>query len=401
MSKAYDLIVIGGGPAGHSAARAYREAGGTGSVLLVAGEGRAPYRRPPLSKELLRGELEPAALALADGPASYDEQGITVRHGAAIALLPERRTVVVEDEPEPIGYGHVVLALGAEPVRLPIPGAGGPGVHLLRTVADALALRAATPAGARVVVLGSGFIGCEAAVSLRRRGCAVTLVSQEPAPQTARLGEEVAARLAGWLQDDGVDARYGTTIEAIERDGADAGDPTLSVRLSDGATLAADRVLLAGGVSPATALARAAGVPLAGDGGGEILADAAMRTGTPGVLACGDCCRAEHAVAGRRLHVEHWGDALAQGEVAGWTAAGREAAWDAVPGFWSTIGDRTLKHAAWGDGFASVRVDDHGDGAFTAWYGDAAGACVGVLAHDRDADYEAGRRLVAQGAPRP
>ncbi|WP_445149663.1 NAD(P)/FAD-dependent oxidoreductase [Baekduia sp. Peel2402] len=397
MSNAYDLVVIGGGPAGHSATQAYRDAGGDGDVLLVAGERRAPYERPPLSKELLRGELEADALPMAgDDAGFYDDRGITLRHGTAIALHPDRREVALEGERDAIAYKNCILALGAQPVRPPIPGADGGGVHLLRTVTDALALRDATPAGTRVVVLGSGFIGCEAAASLRHRGCTVTLVSEEPAPQQARLGDAVAARLAGWLEDEGVDARYATTIEAIEEES----DHTMSVRLSTGDTLAADRVLLAAGVAPATDLAHEAGIALNDDN--MILADATMRTSAPHVLACGDCCAAEHALAGRRLHVEHWGDALAQGEVAGWTAAGRDAAWETVPGFWSTIGDRTLKYAAWGDGFSTVKVNDHDNGgAFTAWYGDDTGTCVGVLAHDRDADYDAGRRLIEQGAPRP
>ena len=102
-------------------------------------------------------------------------------------------------------------------------------------------------------------------------------------------------------------------------------------------------------------------------------------------------------MAGRPLHVEHWGDALAQGEVAGRTAAGVEAAWDTVPGFWSTIGERTLKYAAWGDGYDDVRIVDHGDGAFTAWYA-RDGACVGVLTHDRDDDYERGRERIEHGS---
>ena len=239
-------------------------------------------------------------------------------------------------------------------------------------------------------MLGSGFIGCEAAASLARRGCTVTLVSQEPAPQAARLGDEVAERLAGWLEEAGVDLRLDCELSRI--------DPGLRATLTDGAAIDADLVLLAAGVAPDASLAEAAGIDLAEDG--EIAADAALRTSAPAVLACGDCCRAEHAVAGRALHIEHWGDALAQGEVAGRTAAGVDAAWATVPGFWSTIGDRTLKYAAWGDGYDDVSVVDHGDGAFTAWYA-RDGACVGVLTHDRDEDYESGKERIEHGEPPP
>jgi len=160
----------------------------------------------------------------------------------------------------------------------------------------------------------------------------------------------------------------------------------------------ASLVLLAAGVRPGSDLARDAGLAL-GEGD-EVLAQSTMRTGADGLLACGDCSRARHAVAGRPLHVEHWGDALAQGEVAGTVAAGGQAEWRTVPGFWSTIGERTLKYAAWGDGFDEVRVREHGDGAFSAWYG-ADGVCVGVLTHGRDEDYDAGRDRIERGARLP
>ena len=118
----------------------------------------------------------------------------------------------------------------------------------------------------------------------------------------------------------------------------------------------------------------------------------------PGCIAAGDVAFARNARAGRSLRVEHWGDALGQGEVAGRNAAGEDAEWDAVPGFWSTIGDHTLKYAAWGDGFEESRLEPQGDGAFTAWYG-REGKIVGVLAHEADDDYERGRSLIAEGAP--
>jgi 3-phenylpropionate/trans-cinnamate dioxygenase ferredoxin reductase subunit len=392
----YDFCVVGGGPAGHAAATAYREAGGRGSVVLLAGEGREPYRRPPLSKELLRGELEPGALALASAPDTYNKLEITVRPGVALSLHPGERRVALDDATS-ITYRSLAVATGAQPVRPGLPGAHLPGVHLLRTVADALSLRNAAGPGTRALVLGSGFIGCEAAASLRARGCAVTLLSQERAPQEARLGAPVAERLAGWLEAEGVVARYDCELTRIER----TPDGVLQATASDGATIAADLVLLAGGVAPDTALARQAGLAVDHDSG-LIRADAQQRTSAPGVLACGDCALTHHAIADRPLHVEHWGDALAQGAVAGWTAAGRDAQWDVVPGFWSVIGRRTLKHAAWGDGFDTINLVDHGDdGAFTAWYGDAAGRCVGVLTHDFDPDYEAGRRMIEQGAARP
>jgi NADPH-dependent 2,4-dienoyl-CoA reductase/sulfur reductase-like enzyme len=386
MSRA-ELLVIGAGPAGQSAAAAYREAGGSGRVVLLTFEGHLPYERPPLSKELLRGELEPDAIGIEERD-FYARRAIELVPGTATRLDPGARRVAVDGEW--IEYGTCVLATGAEPMVPPVDGTELDGVHVLRTVEHALSLREAAVPGRRAVVVGSGFIGCEAAASLRARGCEVALVSQEPAPQAERLGPEVAGRLDGWLREAGVEPRYEATITAV-REG-------LRVELDTGETLDAGLVLLASGVRPRAGLAEAAGIELAD--GGEIPAGADQRTALDGVLACGDCCRAHHSVAGRPLHVEHWGDALTQGTVAGTVAAGREAAWDEVPGFWSTIGERTLKYAAWGDGFDEVRVRDHGDGAWTAWYG-RDGTCVGVLTHERDEDYDAGRDRVAAGEPLP
>jgi 3-phenylpropionate/trans-cinnamate dioxygenase ferredoxin reductase subunit len=389
----FDLVVVGGGPAGHAAAASYREAGGTGSVLVLAQEGQPPYERPPLSKEMLRGEADQDALPLAAHEAWYEEQAIRLRHASAVSLEPGERRVVTSDG-ETIGFSDCVLATGAAPVRPPVPGAEQAGVHVLRSVEHARALRAAARAGTRALVLGSGFIGCEAAASLRARGCDVVQLSQESAPQVGRLGEEVADRLASWLEELGVQAWYASELESI----GDGESRALRAATTGGARFDIDFVLLAGGVRPRTELAADAALALAE--GDEVAADVHMRTSAPDVLACGDCCRAGHALAGRTLHIEHWGDALAQGEVAGSTAAGRDAQWDTVPGFWSTIGDRTLKYAAWGDGYDDVRLVEHADGAFTAWYG-RDGTCVGVLSHDSDDDYDAGRRRIERGDPVP
>jgi NADPH-dependent 2,4-dienoyl-CoA reductase/sulfur reductase-like enzyme len=225
------------------------------------------------------------------------------------------------------------------------------------------------------------------------RGHAVTLLSDEPAPNCRRLGDEAATRIATWLRDDGVTLHFGDAVEAIEHHDGELVVSTGAARARAGV------VVMASGVSPCVELAVVAGVPTRE---GAVPVDASMRTAVDGILAAGDVCWAHNLAAGRPLRVEHWGDALAQGEIAGRTAAGRtaagrDAAWREVPGFWSTIGTRTLKHAAWGDGYDDARFVAHGDG-FTVCYGQA-GALVGVLTHGADGNYDRGREAIAQGAP--
>jgi NADPH-dependent 2,4-dienoyl-CoA reductase/sulfur reductase-like enzyme len=275
-------------------------------------------------------------------------------------------------------------------VRPPIDGADAPGVHVLRSAAHATALAGCTGSGTRVVVVGSGFIGCEAAASLARRGAQVTLVAGEDVPQAARLGADVGRLLAAWLEDEGVGLVMGDEVDAIRRDGD-------TLRVAAGAAmLPADVVLLAVGVQPRDELARAAGLRL-GSEGSHVAVDATLATSVPSLYAAGDVTYAEHAVARRPLHVEHWGDALTMGEIAGRRLAGDgDAMWETVPGFWSTIGDRTLKYVAWGDGHDDVELEHHG-AAFTVRYR-RDGRLVGVLTHDRDEDYDAGRERIAAEA---
>jgi NADPH-dependent 2,4-dienoyl-CoA reductase/sulfur reductase-like enzyme len=271
---------------------------------------------------------------------------------------------------------------------LPIPGGDDPGVRVIRTLDHVRELLTRLDgAGSTVAVVGSGFIGCEIASSLRSLGHRVSLISDEPAPNARRLGEEVADVIGGWLGQDGVELHLDAEVERIERS-----NRMLAVRAGE-LTVSADVVVMAAGVAPRSELASCAGIEL---DGGAIPVSAAMRTEHDGVLAAGDVCKAMNRAAGRPLRVEHWGDALAQGEVAGLTAAGEEAAWDLVPGFWSTIGGRTLKYAAWGDGYTDSRLERSSDG-FTVWYG-SEGALVGVLAFEADDDYERGSELIKEGA---
>jgi NADPH-dependent 2,4-dienoyl-CoA reductase/sulfur reductase-like enzyme len=387
MSDRFELLILGGGPAGFATADAYRKAGGEGKVALVADEERMPYRRPPLSKELLRGELAERELPLAD-ESWLHEQHVQLIGGRAMALDADAHTVRLAGG-RTLEYGRCVLAMGAEPVRLPVPGADDPGVRVLRSLDHLRELTARLRDGTPVVVIGSGFIGCEIAASLRMRGQRVTLVGDEPLPNVARLGDAVAQRLRDWLEDEGVTLRLGAEVERIEREGDGFAVHAGDVR-AHGAL-----VVMAVGVAPRSELAGAAGLQLSDDG--AVRVDASLRASRTGLLAAGDVALARNATAGRPLRVEHWGDALAHGKVAGRTAAGADASWTEVPGFWSTIGTRTLKHAAWGDGFDDVRLEERAGGGFSAWYG-ARGRLVGVLAHDADEDYERGRELVAQGA---
>jgi NADPH-dependent 2,4-dienoyl-CoA reductase/sulfur reductase-like enzyme len=387
MNGGYELLCIGGGPAGLSAARGYRAAGGTGAVAIVTDEHRMPYRRPPLTKELLRGELGEHELPLEE-ERWLRELDVGLISGRAVLIDPAARSVTLSGGRE-LGYRECVLATGSEPTRLPVFGGDDPGVVVVRTLDHVRELLVRIDgAGTAVAVIGSGFIGCEIASSLRSRGHPVALLSDEAAPNAERLGDEAAAIIAGWLSDDGVELHFGAEVDVIERDGSG-----LTVFAGD-ARVRAGVVVMAAGAAPRSELAQLAGIELKS---GAIPVTASMRSAQDGLLAAGDVCYAFNVTADRSLRVEHWGDALTQGGIAGRTAAGADAAWTEVPGFWSTIGSRTLKYAAWGDGYEDSRIDRHGDG-FTVRYG-CEGRLVGVLTHEADDDYERASEQIAEGAP--
>jgi 3-phenylpropionate/trans-cinnamate dioxygenase ferredoxin reductase subunit len=387
-SEAERIAIVGGGPAAHAAAEAYREAGGAGVVTILAREDDAPYERPPLTKDFLRGESGREALSLAE-PGWYAERGIDLRTGVEVAELDLGAPAVHTADGRTFGFDRVLLATGAEPTVPPIPGTDHKFVQTVRRIGDSERL-AELAGGDRVLVVGSGFIGCEAAASLAMRGAEVTVATTEAAPQVERLGAEVAARIAGWLEELDVDLRGEAELESI---GA-AGDAAGRARFAGGAEVVADRILLALGVERNGGLAAAAGIAV--EDGVEV--DAAMTTADPRVLAAGDVAFAFNASARRRLRVEHWGEALNMGAVAGRTLAGADAAWDVAPGFWSTIGEQTIKYVGWGDGWEESRFEPGADGAFVCRYG-RDGELVGVVAHRDDAAYERGRELIEERAP--
>ncbi|NHA69189.1 NAD(P)/FAD-dependent oxidoreductase [Phycicoccus flavus] len=381
------LLVLGSGPAGVHAAAAYLAAGGPGPVRLVTADRDEPYQRPPLSKAVLAG-TEPARVTpILEGEDAEALAGVEVLAGSTVVGLDRDRRVVRTDDGRELAYDRLVVATGADPARLPgcDPDAR---VFALRSLEHARDLADAAARASSAVVVGSGFIGCEAAASLAARGVRTTLVTTEAAPQEARLGAAAAGRIAGWLREDGVDVRASTGVESVRA--------PAEVHLEDGDVVPADLVVTAVGVTRARDFLEESRLPLED---GRVVVDARMRTEDPHVHAAGDGARARHEVAGRHLSVEHWGDAVAMGRVAGRDAASPGAEpWSTPPGFWSDIGGRVLKHSAWGDGWSRDVLVEHPDGAFTVWYADADGELVGVLTHERDEDYGRGGELLARRA---
>ena len=380
------LLIVGGGPAALAAARGYRQAKGDGDVTILTPELVVPYTRPALSKEYLRGEIEDGELPIED-EAWFENQGVDVRLGGEAEMLDPRAKALLLGSGETLRYDACVLATGAEPSVLPVPGATEEWILLLRSLATARVLRDRAEAAHTAIVVGSGFIGCEAAASLAMRGVKVTLVSDEQIPHQQRLGEEAGRRIQAWLEALNIELLLGTGVDAF-------GEQTV---VTGGREIRADMILMAAGVKPRAGLAESAGLDTQD---GRIVVDAQMRTSADGVYAAGDVAVAYNPSAGRRLAVEHWGEALNMGEIAGRNAAGESAQWDVAPGFWSTIGEHTLKYAAWGDGHDEARLTDHGGGAWAVWYG-RNGTTVGVLAHERDEDYESGKQRVEKGEPLP
>ena len=380
------LLVIGSGPAGLAAARAYRENDGPGPARMVSADVDPPYNRPPLSKDFLRAEIDEAELALVDA-GFFAEHDIVLSLGRRVRAVDPGAHIASLDGGETLEFDTLVIATGASPTPLAVPGAQAAQVLQLRSLVQGRALRAA--AGTRsAVVIGSGFIGCEVAASLRRRGVSVTLVTQEAQPQRMRLGDDAARRIGRWLTGAGVALVTSAEITALVT--GDRGGVT--VRISGHDDVSADVVLVAAGVAPNADLATSAGI---GTAQGRIVVDAGLRTNHPHVFAAGDVAAAHNATAGRQIPVEHWSDADTMGGIAGTNAAGGRVEWGAVPGFWSEIAGHTLKYHAWGDGFDDVRFVSHEGGGFTAWYG-RDGQVVGVLTHDADDDYERGERLIAE-----
>ena len=332
VSETY--VIVGAALAGAKAAETLREEGFDGRVVLIGDEPEIPYERPPLSKDYLRGESEREGAYV--HPASfYDAQNIELRTEVSVTGVDLSASEVIIGD-ERLGYSKLLIATGAEPRRIPVPGADLDGVHYLRSFADSDALRAAIEASTSVAVIGAGWIGAEVAASARQKGLEVTLIEQLDAPLERVLGRELGEIYGAIHRDQGVDLRTGSTVEAIEGSGR-----AERVRLAGGDTVDCDFVVVGIGVAPRTALAEAAGLEV-GDG---ILVDERLKTSADNVFAAGDVAGHWHPFFEQRLRVEHWHNALEQGPAAARSMIGTGEPYDKIPYFFSDQYDVGMEYA--------------------------------------------------------
>ena len=328
------LAIVGASMAGAKAAEAARESGYDGRVVLIGDEATAPYERPPLSKAVLRGEAEPASTRVhPDG--FYDEHDIELVTKRVVGIDGSSRRLALPDG-DTLAFDAAILATGAEPRRLAVPGAELDGVRYLRSVDDSTRLREAIVAASRVAVIGAGWIGSEVAASARQMGADVVLIAPTPVPLGRVLGDEIGEVFRRLHADNGVQLRLGVGVGELRGSGG-----VEEVVLTDGTTEAADLVVAGIGVTPRTDVA-GAGCGLAVDNG--ILADQHLETNVAAIYAAGDVANAWHPRYRRHVRVEHWANALNQGTTAGRNVAGWREVYDRLPYFFSDQYDLGMEY---------------------------------------------------------
>jgi apoptosis-inducing factor 3 len=339
------VVIVGAGPAGAACAETLRREGFGGPVTLVGDEPPGPVDRPNLSKDYLAGSAPEEWIPLR-GPEFYAEQAIDLVLGDPAVRLDTAAHRVFLRSGRELVYGALVLATGAEPRRLAVPGAERGPVFTLRTLADSRAIIAAAAGARRAVVVGASFIGLEVAASLRKRGLEVEVVGQEPLPLARVLGDEVARFIRAVHERNGVRFHLGTSVARIEPG---------AVELPGGERLAADLVVAGIGVTPRTELAQAAGLTI--DNG--IRVDAGLRASAPDVYAAGDVANVTDSRTGQGTRIEHFVVAERQGQAAARSLLGVGGPYRDVPFFWSQHHDVTLSYVGHGAGYD--RIETRGD----------------------------------------
>jgi 3-phenylpropionate/trans-cinnamate dioxygenase ferredoxin reductase component len=366
------IVVVGAGLAGLQTVAALRKQGYAGDLVLVGAEPHHPYDRPPLTKAVLHGESDDSTL-----DADWAGWNVELHLGRSATSL---RAGTLETDAGDLGWDRLVVATGSVPVRFP----GTEAAITLRTREDALRLRGMLRPGARLVIVGAGWIGAEVATAAVKVGVHVTVVEVLDAPLANALPADCGKRMLPWWAP--VDLVLGESVRAVEPG---------TVHLSGGTSLAADVVLLGVGARPATAWLHGTPVPLTERGAVEV--DSGLRSAMPGVWAVGDAAAWSSARYGRRMHVEHWDNALHAPAVAATTLLGGDATWDPVPYFWSEQWGHMVQYAGHHVGADSLVWREEGDTWAALWL-TRDDRLVAALAVDRPRDLVQARRLMATGA---
>ena len=391
MSQLRCVAVVGASLAGLRTAEALRRQGYQGRLVLVGEEPHRPYDRPPLSKEFLRGERDAASIALTK-PDRFDALGLDLRLGRrAVALDPRARELTLDDG-ERIRFDACAIASGCRPRRL----RGTPelpGIHLLRTLDDALAIRAELERRPRVAIVGAGFIGSEVAASCRQLGLEVVLIDPLPTPLAASVGTEIGEVVAGVHRDHGVALRLATGVAAFEGAGR-----LERVRLSDGSAVAADLAVVGIGVVPNTEWLASSGLAIE-DG---VVCDETTTASVPGIVAVGDVARFYNPLFGVSMRIEHWTHAIEQAGAAAETllaAPGAAKAYAPAPFVWSDQYELKIQAAGWmlpGDE-RRIAIGSLAERRFVILHG-REGRLVGAVAMNRVRQLMGYRRMIREGA---
>jgi NADPH-dependent 2,4-dienoyl-CoA reductase/sulfur reductase-like enzyme/nitrite reductase/ring-hydroxylating ferredoxin subunit len=337
------VVIVGGGAAGLAAADMLRREGYEGGVTLISADDSPPCDRPNLSKDYLAGTAQEDWIPLRPS-GYYTERRIDLVLNARVSSLDVKRKRVQLENGKTYGFGALLIATGADPVRLPIPGAADSQVHYLRTFADARAIVARAASAKRVVVVGASFIGLEVAASLRARGIEVHVVAPDRTPLERVMGPEVGGFIRKLHEAHGVVFHLAQTVSRV--DGRRA-------TLSDATVLDADFIVLGVGVRPSIALGEQAGLAI--DRG--IAVNEYLETSAPGIFAAGDIARWPDPHSGNRIRVEHWVVAERQGQVAAKNILGRRVRFDAVPFFWSQHYDLAINYVGHAENWDAVEID--------------------------------------------
>lgn len=347
MSSNRTFVIVGGGLAGAKTAEALREKDFDGSIVLLSEEDHLPYERPPLSKEHMAGKKSLAEFTVHHGD-WYRDHHVDLRLGTTATALDRDAHLVRLPDGSTLGYDKLALATGSRSRRPPIPGADADGVHFLRTIEESDALLEALSPGARLVVIGAGWIGLEVTAAARDRGVIVTVLEAAELPLLAALGAEMGTVFAELHREHGVDLRFQARVEEITTaDGRATG-----VRLASGDALAADAVLVAVGAQPNIELAESAGLTV--DGG--VVVDSALRTSDPDIVAVGDIAAHFHPVLDTRIRVEHWANALNQPAAAAAAMLGHPTDYTNLPYFFTDQYDLGMEYVGYAPHYARIVV---------------------------------------------